>query len=186
VGINNGGFVNQMNPSFDLHQSTIRPNQRTIFKPIALLLLSLLSTAVTKKEIKNMTRHKTVSSLSVAATAILFAAIPCFAQAQHDASGTATAIDITQPTLAMNRDLAPKRIASSTRTSSKATQPKLSEAMFTNSVSAGQPLIISPEVSFEPRADISKKQFSADDYSGPAPRPRVTFVPSRGQKLPNS
>jgi hypothetical protein len=137
-----------------------------------------------------MTRHKKVSSLAVAATTVLLAAIPCFAQARHDDSGAATtapaAINIMQPMLAMNRDLAPKRVASSSRAGAKAIQPKLSEAMFTQSAGAGQRLIALPDVSFEPRSDISKKQFSTDDYSGPAPRPRVTFVPSRGQKLPNS
>ena len=142
-----------------------------------------------------MTRHKTLSSLSIGAATILFAAIPCFAQTRQDesraATGTPASANIIQPALAMNRDLAPRKAIASTAADEKTTranQPSLSREMFQQSASqfsagAGERLIT--QNTFEPRADISKQQFSLDDYNGPAPRPRVTFVASHGQKLPN-
>ena len=139
-----------------------------------------------------MTRHKTISNLSIAATTILFAAISGVAQTETNESNAATtspaAITIIQPALAMNRELAPRRAAVSTATEKRASQPVLSAGMFKQSANqfsadAGQRFIASQKITFEPRAEITKNR--ADENSGPAPRPRITFVPSRGQKLPN-
>ena len=141
-----------------------------------------------------MTRHKTLSSLSIAATTIFLAAIPCFAQTRPDESNAATtetaAITIIQPALAMNRDLAPKRVAVPKKSDPRASQPSLSASMFkqsTNqfSTTANPGFVTSQKTSFEPGPDFSKQRFSADENNGPAPRPRITFVPSKGQKLPN-
>jgi hypothetical protein len=141
-----------------------------------------------------MTSHKTISSLSVAATVVFFAAIPCFAQSRQDDAGAATsaqaAINIMQPTVALNRDRMPRRAIASTAADEKvarANQPGLSAAMFEQSADqfsagASQRLMTSAQSDFGPRADISKQHFSNDSASCP----RITFVPSRGQRLPQN
>ena len=139
-----------------------------------------------------MTRHKKLSSLSIAAAAILAAAIPCVAQIQSDElraeTGGRAAITVAEPTVAMNRErLAPK----TTTVVTPSAQPlSLSPAMFAQaadqfSAGATQRFLTSQANIFTPREDVSRKQFKADDDYGPSQRPQFTFVPSRGQKLPN-
>lgn len=133
-----------------------------------------------------MSSHKTLSRLSIAATAMVFAAIPCFAQTQHDEDVAATSVAATtiQPTVAMNRDLGLKKLIVSDKAderSAPANQPALSPAMFKQEQFSGS-FVTFQKVSFEPRADLVKQ---AGNDNGPAARPLFTFVPSRGQKLPN-
>jgi len=133
-----------------------------------------------------MSSHKTLSRFSIAATAIAFAAIPCFAQTQHDDAVAATSVAATtiQSTVAMNRDLGLKKLIVSDKADEKsapANQPAMSPAMFKQERFAGS-FVTFQKVSFEPRADLVKQ---AGNNDGPAARPLITFVPSRGQKLPN-
>lgn len=139
-----------------------------------------------------MTRHKKLSRFSIAATAMVFAAIPCLAQTQHDEAGAATTgpATIVQPSLAMNREMAPKKLITSINadeTVMRAAQPTLSPAMFKQSPErfsgASYGFAMSQKFTCEPRADVTMKQSSNEDARGS--RPLITFVPSRGQKLPS-
>ena len=133
-----------------------------------------------------MSSHKTLSRFSIAATAMLFAAIPCFAQAQHDEADAATSVAATtiQPTVAMNRDPGLKKLIVSDKAderSAPANQPALSPAMFKPEQFTGS-FVTFQKVTFAPQADLVKQ---TGNDKGPAARPLITFVPSRGQKLPN-
>jgi len=133
-----------------------------------------------------MSSHKRLSRFSIAATAVVFAAIPCFAQAQHDEAGAATSVAATtiQPAVAMNRDFGLKKLIVSDKADERSTpanQPALSPAMFKQEQFTGS-FVTFQKVTFEPRADLVKQ---AGNDNGPAARPLITFVPSRGQKLPS-
>jgi len=131
---------------------------------------------------------KTLSRCSITATAIFFAAIPCFAQAQHDEAGAAKIVPtIIQPTVALNRDLGLKRLIVSNKADERnapANQPALSPAMFKQSAEqfSRASFVPSQKITFEPRADLTRQAGNEDEA---AARPLITFVPSRGQKLPN-
>ena len=69
-------------------------------------------------------------------------------------------------------------------------QPKLSASDF-NTLNSFTSLtsrhFVTPQLTvsyFVPTDPTAKKQFRSDDYEGSKGRKSVTFVPSRGQKLP--
>ena len=148
-----------------------------------------------------MTSNQKLSSLVIAAAALLAASVPCFAQAQSADSrdeSTPAAVTGVERTVALTRERAtaeslptyegitPK---SNNVVSARSSQPSLSMAMFKQSASqfsAGESQrFIAPQTTIYDRVDNSKRQFRVDDYDGPAPRPRVSFIPSRGPKLPD-
>jgi hypothetical protein len=152
-----------------------------------------------------MTTHKTISTLSIAAIALLAAAAPSFAQAQSKDAQGSNAADNTTPvieqTLASNREVTAvtkARVATTEEISVNSTARtetfrNLSTNAFkspTHFTSAQSSRFVSPQVNFNdagPRDPNAKQQFRADDdESSKGGAGRVTFVPSRGQKLPES
>jgi len=148
-----------------------------------------------------MTRHKTISSLSIAAIALLAAAVPSFAQAQLDQSsrdmqGSVDTQAIEQ-TIASNTELiaaAKLRVTTANRSPvnnvTRTTSPMLSASAFKlhNNFVSGTSQFVSPKPTFNydsPSVPGSKKQFRAGDDDSSSGRKLVTFVPSLGQKLPD-
>lgn len=150
-----------------------------------------------------MTRQKTISSLSIAAIALLAVAVPTFAQAQSAEAQPSAMTQASEEPAVSNTELiaatkvrgaAPAtfefertRFDDSTRT---VKQPKLSASDFkarNSFTSATSSHFVSPPLSasyFVPTDPTAKKQFNSDDYEGSKGRKAVTFVPSKGQKLP--
>jgi len=136
-----------------------------------------------------MASHKKLSSLTIAATALFAAAIPCFAQAQANESRTdavrpASIINVAESTLALNRETpAPKDVAPFATAEH---QPRLLPAMFKqlDQFSTGRSFMRSTGSIFAPRVWNTTPQFRIGDELPPTPE--VAFVPSRGQKLPDA
>jgi hypothetical protein len=149
-----------------------------------------------------MTTHKTISSLSIAAIALMAAAVPALAQSQTEPSGQNVsangAATVVEQTIASN-------LESSTVKKSRAMTPKVGPVV-NNAVRTNKPLVLSAsafkgqnnftsttntsnfanQVSFKdagPMDPGAKKQFRADE-SDVARTKSVAFVPSLGQKLP--
>jgi len=147
-----------------------------------------------------MTTHKTISSLSIAAIALMAAAVPAMAQGQTEASGKSVSGEgvTTVQTIATN-------LESSTVRKSRSITAKV-EPASNNSVRTNKPLVLSAsafkgqnqftsiakdsnfanQVNFKDAGPIdpgAKKQFRADESEVTRTR-EVAFVPSRGQKLP--
>jgi hypothetical protein len=146
-----------------------------------------------------MTTHKTISSLSIAAIALMAAAVPAMAQGQTEPSGKSVSADgvTTVQTIATN-------LESSTVRKSRSITPKVEPAA--NAVRTSKPLVFSAsafkgqnqftstanttnfanQVNFKDAGPFdpgAKKQFRADESEITRTK-EVTFVPSRGQKLP--
>lgn len=140
-----------------------------------------------------MTRHKTISSFSIAAIALVAAAVPAMAQGQPEPS-VKSGLDAT---IALN-------LESSAVRKSRVVTPEVEPA--TNIARTVKPLVLSAsafkgqnhftsaasktnfanQVSFKdavPADPQAKKQFRADE-SEVSRTKSVAFVPSRGQKLP--
>lgn len=151
-----------------------------------------------------MTRHKTISSLSIAAIALLAAAVPSFAQAQLDQSSRdmqrSVDTQAIEQTIASNTELiaAAKLRVTTPATSevvknvTRTTSPRLSASTFklqNNFTSGASSQFVSSKPTFNyasPSDPSARKQFRSDDYdSSSTGRKLVTFVPSRGQKLPD-
>ena len=139
-----------------------------------------------------MKRNYTFSNLPIAAIVLLVVSLPSFAQATaHDSTSVLTDAD-HGPTLALNK-------------TSRAVFPSLEETPVTSKsvkrvkslsnlspaalkaseqVSGNHMFFSRPQLSNELYQPDAKKQFRSEDYT-PTERPRFTFVPSRGPKLPN-
>lgn len=149
-----------------------------------------------------MTKHKTISSLSIAAIALMAAAVPAMAQGQTEPSGKSIAGDgaptVIEHTIASNFE-------SSTVRKSRAITANL-EPEANSAARANKPLVLSisafkgqhnftstannsdfaKQLNFKdagPTDPGSKKQFRADE-SDLTRTKSVAFIPSRGQKLP--
>jgi len=147
-----------------------------------------------------MTTRKTISSLSIAAIALMAAAVPAMAQGQTEPSGKSASGDgvTTVQTIATN-------LESSAVRKSRSITPKV-EPAANNAVRSNKPLVLSAsafkgenqltstanhsnfanQVSFKDAGPIdpgAKKQFRADESEITRTK-EVAFVPSRGQKLP--
>lgn len=150
-----------------------------------------------------MTRHKTISSLSIAAIALLAAASPSFAQTQSEQSGSVTPGSVVTPvieqTLASNRELTattrsrvaatevePTSVNNAARTARPFVLPANAFKVPNHFTSAEASRFVNGQMSFSnagPSDPGAKKQFRADDEDNSKPK-RITFVPSLGQKLP--
>jgi len=147
-----------------------------------------------------MTTHKTISSLSIAAIALMAAAVPAMAQGQTEPAGKSISGDgvTTVQTIATN-------LEASTVRKSRSITPKI-EPVVNNAVRTNKPLVFSAsafkgqnqftstannsnfvnQVNFKDAGPIdpgAKKQFRADESEVTRTK-EVAFVPSRGQKLP--
>ena len=142
-----------------------------------------------------MTKHKTISSLSIAAIALVAAAAPALAQGQTEPSGK----NVLGATPAVEQTIASNLESSAVR-KSRVTTPEVEPA--TNAARTVKPLALSAfkgqnhftstassssfvnQVNFKAPIDpVAKKQFRADE-SEISRTKQVAFVPSRGQKLP--
>ena len=152
-----------------------------------------------------MTRHKAISSLSIAAIALLAASAPSFAQTQSDQSGKDTSGSVATPaieqTIASNRELTavtrsragttevePTSVNNAARTASSFILPANAFKVPNHFTSAEASRFINQQMNFinaGPSDPTARKQFHAGDDSANSSRAKgVTFVPSRGQKLP--
>ena len=145
-----------------------------------------------------MTTRKTISSLSIAAIALMAAAVPAMAQGQTEPSGKSASGVTTVQTIATN-------LESSAVRKSRSITPKV-EPAANNALRSNKPLVLSAsafkgqnqltstanhsnfanQVSFKDAGPIdpgAKKQFRADESEITRTK-EVAFVPSRGQKLP--
>ena len=147
-----------------------------------------------------MSRHKTISSLSIAAIALVAAAVPAMAQDQTEPSGK----NVSGSTAAVEQTIAYNLESSDVRISRIST-PEV--ALVTNDAPRGpKPLVLSAsafkgqsrftsaasgnlvnlQVNFTdagPVDPMAKKQFRADESEIKRTK-RVEFVPSRGPILP--
>lgn len=148
-----------------------------------------------------MTTHKTISSLSIAAIALVAAAVPALAQDQSEPSGknASGATTVVEQTIASN-------LESSAVRKSHVTTPEREPVAASNVVRTVKPLVLSANavkgqdrftsaaigsrfvnpVNFKDAGPVdpqAKKQFRADE-SEISKTKQVAFVPSRGQKLP--
>jgi hypothetical protein len=140
-----------------------------------------------------MRRNKTISSLSIAAIALLAAAVPCFAQSQSPGKGAETADVVAAPSsgleLALNRDS--RVTAPRTDTAPVVSNPRtgLTPAAFkttgTFSMVEQKFSFVKQPVQFETPSIDLRTQFRTDDETNvERTSNRITFVPSRGPKFP--
>lgn len=145
-----------------------------------------------------MTKHKTISSLSIAAIALVAAAVPALAQGQTELSGK-NATPAVEQTIASNLESSAVRKSRITTPEvglvkannvSRTTKPLLlSSSAFkgqNNFTSAASSSRFANQVNFKdagPANPQAKKQFRTDE-SEISKTKQVVFVPSRGQKLP--
>lgn len=149
-----------------------------------------------------MTTHKTLSSLSIAAIALMAAAVPALAQSQTEPSGqnaSANGAAAVEQTIASN-------LESSTVRKSRVSTPEVKLVAASSAARTNKLLMLSAgafkgqnhftstannsgfanQVNFKDAGPIdpaAKKQFRADE-SEISKTKQVAFVPSRGQKLP--
>jgi hypothetical protein len=145
-----------------------------------------------------MTRNTKLSNLAIAAIALLAASASSFAQTQSAVARTETSkvVAMAAPELAVPSrspqltasifNIEPKSV-----TALSAKPHSLSPASFMARVSdvstlGNQHLFGKQTTIYEMDLGNSKKQFRADDDNGVEQRKRVSFVPSLGQKLPDS
>jgi hypothetical protein len=146
-----------------------------------------------------MTTHKTISSLSIAAIALMAAAVPASAQGQTEPSGKSVSGDaattVVEQTIASNLESTVRSRAISTnvepaaKSAARATKPLVLSASafkgqshFTSAANNN----FANQVNFKDAGPIdpgAKKQFRADESEITRTK-QVAFVPSRGQTLP--
>jgi hypothetical protein len=132
-----------------------------------------------------------LSKLSLAAATLLAAAVPSLAQTDSLKARTEPALVSNVQTVALNTDRSVNEpvvnyaLPSNTVTNSTTTKTKFSAAKFQASIQE----VGNSNLSFQPQTTIyelqlnSAKQFK-DDLSEQSSRSKISFVPSRGQKLP--
>ena len=147
-----------------------------------------------------MIKHKTISSLSIAAIALMAAAVPAMAQGQTERSGKSVssngATTVVEQTIASNLESSTVR----SRAINRSVEPIANSAARAN-----KPLVLSAsafkgqnhftskannnfanQMNFKDAGPIdpgAKKQFRADESEITRTK-AVAFVPSRGQTLP--
>jgi hypothetical protein len=126
-----------------------------------------------------MSAQKRLSQLSLAAVALLVVATPSFAQSETNAAETekTSAASVTDPgsVVAVNRESVTRELRTEVK-SADTKAPKLSADMFLKA--ANESSSVGPKPSFEPVAVPDRFERKQDPVNG------VTFVLSRGQKLP--
>ena len=138
-----------------------------------------------------MTKPKTISSLSIAAIALVAAAVPALAQGQSESSGKN--VSSTGATSTVEQTIASNLESSAVRKSRVVTaevepaagKPLVLSAFkgqnnFTSTASSIQRLNFMNAAPIDP---LAKKQFRADETEVSRTK-QMAFVPSRGQKLP--
>jgi hypothetical protein len=148
-----------------------------------------------------MTTHKTISSLSIAAIALMAAAVPAMAQGQTEPSGKSVSGDgaptIIEQTIASNVESSTVRKSHATtlnveptaKNAVRANQLVLSASAFKGQnqfTSTANNSNFANQVNFKdagPMDPGARKQFRADE-SDVTRTKSVAFVPSLGQKLP--
>jgi hypothetical protein len=134
-----------------------------------------------------MSNQKSLSHLSFAAAALLAAALPCFAQtesnqARNNQAGNLNATEVTQIAA-----LGTERVIVNKAETKKTAEAKMSEKRAT--LSADQ-FVQAAKVSSSADAFLATQIFAApkvkpNDNDETVSR-KITFVPSKGQKLPGS
>ena len=148
-----------------------------------------------------MTTHKTISSLSIAAIALMAAAVPAMAQGQTEPSSKSASGDgastVIEQTIASNVESSTVRKSHATTTNvapaannaARSNQLVLSASAFkgqNNFTSTANHSNFANRVNFKDAGPVdpgAKKQFRADE-SDVTRTKSVAFVPSLGQKLP--
>jgi len=136
-----------------------------------------------------MSRQKRLSRLTLAATILVAASATSFAQTETTKSRTEATSDVA---VAMNAPKAIERIDNSNVATTAAVasvstaSPSFSVTKFMTAVNqsvSDTSLTTAPrtnsELQFAPKFELG-----SDEVSAPTKTPRITFVPSRGQKLP--
>jgi hypothetical protein len=142
-----------------------------------------------------MKKSYTFSNLPMAAIVLLVASLPCLAQVTVNESSSALAAD-SGSTLAMNKTFraVPPSVGSvasiedaavTSKSVERVKSPKLTPAMFrvSEESSLNSKVFTRTQLSSEVSSPDSKEQFRADDDT-PTASSKVTFVPSRGFRLP--
>ena len=147
-----------------------------------------------------MTTHKTISSLSIAAIALMAAAVPAMAQGQTEPSGKSVSGDgattVIEQTIASNiessivrKSRATTNVEPAANNAVRAGKLVLSASAFkgqNNFLSTANHSNFANQVNFKDAGPIdpgARKQFRADE-SDVTRTKSVAFVPSLGQKLP--
>jgi len=139
-----------------------------------------------------MKKSYTFSNLPMAAIVLLVASLPCLAQATANESTSALAVADNGSTLAMNkvfRAVPPPTVSTDdTAVTSKSVErakSPLSLATFkvSEQFNVNSKLFTRTQLSNEVVSPDSKEQFRLDDYTR-TESSKVTFVPSRGFRLP--
>jgi len=160
---------------------------------------------------KTMTTKQTFSRLAIAATALLAAAVPAFAQSRSVDSSFATSGAVTQTrtesVVAFNSiaklmniyrtgtkgsvaepaiKLTPSKTALAANSRPDLSLAKFMSAGSQKSLSMDSGFTVPRTTVYDTRTTLPTHHFNADEDSGSRPRKAVSFVPSRGQKLPDS
>lgn len=143
-----------------------------------------------------MKKNITFANLLIAAIAFLAATVPCFAQsASTEGSAGATSVSTTSGsgvTLALNK-VRPATAAARVResavsptTAAAKNTPKLSPSAFkvSDEFTTGSKHFVGTVQLYESDTLESKRQFRLDEHT-PTESSKVTFVPSRGPRMPN-
>ena len=144
-----------------------------------------------------MKKNYTFSNLPIAAIVLIISSLPCLAQVTANESTSVLAVADNGPTLALNKTLRAVPLSTlstpsieDTAVTVKSVEHKsplnLSAATFkvSDQFSVNSKSFTRTQLNSEVVAPDSKEQFRLDDDT-PTQRSKVTFVPSRGFKLPN-
>ena len=142
-----------------------------------------------------MKKNYTFSNLPMAAIVLLVASLPCLAQVTANDSTSVLAAD-NGSVLAMNKTFraVPPTVSSvasiedaavTSKSVERVKSPKLTPAMFkvSEQSSVNSKFFTRTQLNSEVVAPDSKEQFRVDDDT-PTASSKVTFVPSRGFRLP--
>jgi hypothetical protein len=143
-----------------------------------------------------MKKNYTFSNLPIAAIVLLVASLPCLAQVTANESTSALAVADNGSTLAMNNVFraVPPTVSSvasiedaavTSKSVERVKSPKLTPAMFrvSEESSLNSKVFTRTQLSSEVSSPDSKEQFRVDADT-PTASSKVTFVPSRGFRLP--
>lgn len=142
-----------------------------------------------------MKKNYTFSNLPMAAIVLLVASLPCLAQVTANESSSALAVAGNVPTVASNKvfhpvptsvEDIPVTLVTSKRVESSKSPLNLTAATFkvSNEFSMDSKFFSKTQIATETYTPDSKEQFRLDDNTE-TKNSKVTFVPSRGFKLPN-
>jgi len=142
-----------------------------------------------------MKKNYTFSNLPMAAIVLLVASLPCLAQATANESSSALAVAGNVPTVASNKVFHPvptsvEDISVTSKSVERVKSLNLTPATFkvsnefSSEFSMDSKFFSKTQIATETYIPDSKEQFRLDDDTQ-TKNSKVTFVPSRGFKLPN-